>query len=124
MAVPDVWDQGGTYTREQLEAFRGPLDGNGNGVGQPLPVDTSDPEPVSSCLQCGAELHRHDQKYCSSSCRSKYRRANSAPAADSEVHATPISPDPFERLAGVASWLPAGWRLEATAFSVTLSWQA
>jgi hypothetical protein len=147
----DPWDQGGTYTREQLEEFRGPLgvspedSSNGNG---------KQPEPAGACLQCGTELFRHDQKYCSSSCRSRYRRAHLvepapgvipgepglAEAIGTDVPITPISTDKsgtdvpadrlavsplaFDRLAAVAGMLPQGWRLEASASMVTVTWQA
>ena len=128
----DPWDQGGTYTREQLEGFRGPLDGNGNG--RPLPHEVKVPaEPVGACLQCQTPLRRADQKYCSGACRSRWRRAHLEPAEirngkEAETVTEPggifppVLPGPFEQLVAVAQGLPAGWRLEATMDTVLLAW--
>jgi hypothetical protein len=137
-ASVDPWDQGGTYTREQLEGFRGPLDGNGNG--RPLPHEVKVPaEPVGACLQCQTPLRRADQKYCSGACRSRYRRAHLETAVSTKP-ASAHQPEPvalvgtatdnaivgncgpFEQLVAVATGLPAGWRLEATPDTLTLVW--
>ena len=127
----DPWDQGGTYTREQLEEFRGPLDGTGHGP--PEVSNGLETPPVGACLQCQTPLHRADQKYCSGACRSRWRRAHLEPAEirngkEAETVTEPggifppVLPGPFEQLVAVAQGLPAGWRLEATADTVLLAW--
>jgi WhiB family redox-sensing transcriptional regulator len=95
---------------------------NGSGV---LPVE------VHRCGHCGTRLVAHQAKWCSESCRRKaaYRRRGRKPRAVAAVatraavngHAV-LPPGPFDQLAAVASVLPAGWRMEATASTVTVTW--
>jgi hypothetical protein len=47
-AEPDAWDQGGTYTREQLEQFRGPLTPVANGLAKSVAPTGTDSKPASN----------------------------------------------------------------------------
>jgi hypothetical protein len=159
-----------TLTRSQLEAFRGPLDGNGAGDlvgpavdhGNGRAVIVPPPVPLAqarACVECGGPLAGRQERFCSTRCRKRdqYRRGighpNGArtartarrasvvpqevtngtavdedtsrrPAETRNLHAHPPGGSPFEQLVVLSALLPAGWRLEATAAAVTVTWQA
>jgi hypothetical protein len=122
-------------TRSDLERLRGPLDA-GNGAGDlavPVPNglarSKSDraADPVAVCLQCRVPLSGKQERFCSSACRSRYRRTHTEPLPQAARKSPPAvelfpTPTPFDRLVSVCAVLPQGWRLEATASSVTVTW--
>jgi hypothetical protein len=143
----DPWEAGGTYTRQAIEEFRGPL-GASNGHTH----SATEPEPagakVGECIQCGSPLHRHDQKYCSSACRSRYRRAQPdvsvtiadlgdsprpSPAQHMGVTSEPEPAvrelalrsveNPFARWQVLAQTLPPDWRAELSRSAITITWE-
>jgi hypothetical protein len=148
----DPWDAGGTYTREQLEAFRGPLT-NGNHPEPELeaPISTMNVHSADSSVQlcaldgCSEPVTGHAAKFC---CRNHQKRAShqrsrdraavlpqevtngrgidespSLPPSVLTVGALTVKdPGPFERLAGVASMLPPGWSAELSQSQVIIRW--
>jgi hypothetical protein len=149
VAVPDVWDRGGTYTREEMEHFRGPLNADAVAVApngkHPAPTPSDD---VRSCGECGKPLGPGRRLWCDERCRRRNRgraatlkaqtaaTATAAPAtlAQEVTEPTGMDTDPsgrpgffcadlFDQLAALPSILPTGWRLEATASTVVVTWQ-
>jgi hypothetical protein len=162
--VEDLHYAPDTLTRSELVAAgRVPPATNGSPPGRVLSTDKPDPpkdplgpvppvsppfaepEPVGvQCLQCGAGLHRSDQKYCSSACRSRYRRAQSdlavtrspdqridvtsEPAGVAELalrskSAVVADPsNPFERWAALARSLPQEWTAEVSRARIVVTW--
>jgi hypothetical protein len=128
-------------TRAQLEEIRGDLNA-GNGAADlavPLP-NGKHAEPAQLCALEGCDLPVADGRgalYCSEAHRRRAAHLRNGQAAlvitksgsieqsSGSVHTKPFSVyglGPFEQLAAVAGMLPQGWRLEATADTVTLAW--
>jgi hypothetical protein len=135
-------------TRSELLESRGGLEGDGAGdlvgpahdygngravfVAKPAPKERL-PSLVCALEGCTEPVSvGRGAKYCSEAHR---RRASHqrAQAKDGIISHSVISAvnrgerdgdiaSPFERLAAVASWLPPGWRLEASSSMVTVTW--
>jgi hypothetical protein len=140
-ATADPWDLGGTYTRDQILHMRGDLHvGNGAAdLAVPVPngkhaqpatemseCSHGENRTLRPCQGCGEPLDGPDTKrWCSQTCRARYRRAHPETFVGgfvASVEHDETSSTPFDQLAAVASLLPAGWRLEATASTVVVSW--
>jgi hypothetical protein len=142
-----------SLTRSQLEALRGGLD-NGNGAADlavPVP-NGKHPEPDSSIRRvtsdlpvcaldgCDRPVTGRGAKFC---CRQHQKKDSWQRSGRSRTAVVPrearngtgmgeassvpsglLWPGPLEQLVAAAGMLPAGWRMEATASSVVVSWSA
>jgi hypothetical protein len=91
-------------------------------------------ESPRSCGMCGEALAPGQQKWCSRSCQKKAAWRRNGRSVDTKrgsvdtpgpIHTQPFSVNrsgPFDQLAAVAQALPDGWRLEATAQTVVVTW--
>jgi hypothetical protein len=96
----DPWTMGGTYTKEQIEAFRGPLgagtNGNGQGTaGGTLPEVRKDAR-VCALAECNKEVTGgHGARFCSEVHRKKaaHRRAAERERSNGVANASTRSAD-------------------------------
>jgi hypothetical protein len=117
-------------------------DGPSDVVLAPTVVPQSDGSAPAVAVQlcaldgCANPVTRRLAKYCSTAhqrlasrerTKAKDKEAPGGPADTNtglSVMPAVVVLAPFEQLAAVASILPAGWRLEATASTVVVSWSA
>jgi hypothetical protein len=101
---------GGTYTREQIEEFRGAL--NPVAIEEPVANGSHDHEPLGTCHMCSAPLYRADQKWCSQACRNRSRtrigRAAHAVLPQEAPEAEAVDDSPSERPGLLSELLLAG----------------